>query len=178
MSQPSPPAPAKLVIGFFLRDRDLAASVIGRLVERFGAIDLVSQWMPFDYTAYYAKEMGQPLFRRLVAFRKLIAQTALAAIKVSTNRIEQKLMQASRRRVNIDPGYLLAERFVLASGKNFSHRIYLDQGIYADLTLLFERGRFKSLPWTYPDYGDAPVQSFLQKVRRKYVVDLQRTTEA
>ena len=173
MSQPSPPAPAKLVIGFFLCDRDLAAPVIDSLVERFGPPDLVSQWMPFDYTAYYAREMGQPLFRRLVAFRELIAQTDLVAIKVKTNQIEQQLIRDVQRQVNIDPGYLLAERFVLASGKNFSHRIYLDHGIYADLTLMYERGRFKSLPWTYPDYGDEPVQSILRKVRRKYIADLQ-----
>jgi hypothetical protein len=173
MSLPSPPAPAKLVIGFFVRDRHLAAAVIGRLVERFGQLDLISQWISFDYTTYYIQEMGRPLYRRMVAFRDLIEQTALAKIKIATNDIERQSMIDGRRQVNIDPGYLLAERFVLASGKNFSHRIHLDKGIYVDLTLLFERGRFKSLPWTYPDYGDVPVQSFLHKVRRKYLLDLE-----
>lgn len=172
MSQPSPPAPAKLVIGFFLHDRRLAPAVVTELVDRFGAVDLVSPWIAFDYTAYYAAETGKDLLRRLVAFHRPIAQTDLARIKIETNRLEKLWLQGGKRRVNIDPGYLLAERFVLASGKNFSHRIYLEQGIYADLTLLFEKGRFKPLPWTYPDYADAPVQAFLKKVRRKYMADL------
>jgi hypothetical protein len=74
--------------------------------------------------------------------------------------------------VNIDPGYLLHERFVLASGKNFSHRIYICRGIYADMTLNYQKGNFQKLPWTYPDYADGPILSFLRQVRLKYGQDL------
>ena len=76
--------------------------------------------------------------------------------------------------INIDPGYLLMERFVLATGKNYSHRIYIGQNIYADLTLTYEKGHFKTLPWTYPDYAGEPIQSFLNKVRKRYAVDIKR----
>jgi len=128
--------------------------------------------MPFDYTTYYQQEMGTPLFRRLLAFKSLIEQLQLAAVKLSTNRLEDRYTRGGRRRVNIDPGYLLYERFVLASGKNFSHRIYIGHRIYADLTLIYQRGGFEKLPWTYPDYADRPILSFLEQVRQKYAADL------
>ena len=116
--------------------------------------------------------MGTPLFRRRLAFKPLIEQLQLAAVKVTTNRLEDQYTRSGRRRVNIDPGYLLYERFVLASGKNFSHRIYIGHRIYADLTLIYQGGAFEKLPWTYPDYADRPILSFLEQVRDKYAADL------
>jgi hypothetical protein len=172
MSVPRPPQPAKLVVGFFLRQQGLAEAICERLEALFGPMDLVSRWLPFDYTDYYRREMGQPLYRRLIAFRSLIDQEALPDIKHQTNAVEGILSHDGQRQVNIDPGYLLLERFVLATGKNFSHRIYLRRGTYADLTLIYQKGRFTSLPWTYPDYADDRLQAFLNKVRRKYALDL------
>ena len=171
---PREPKPAKLVIGLFLKEKELFEPLVDQLVSHYGALDLVSRWMSFDYTAYYEKEMGAPLFRRLLTFKSLIEQLSLADIKSETNRLEDQYVSAGRRRVNIDPGYLLYERFVLASGKNFSHRIYIGKKIYADLTLIYQRGAFEKLPWTYPDYADRPIISFLEKARAKYGADLDR----
>lgn len=172
MSRPLPPHPAKLVIGMLLRERELFAEMAAVLAARFGPPDLVSPWLAFGYTAYYEQEMGAPLWRRLLAFSGLLPQEGLAQIKLETNALEQAYAAEGRRRVNIDPGYLLLERFVLATGKNFSHRIYIGRGIYADLTLVYRRGGFQPLPWTYPDYADAPLSGFLTRVRRKYAADL------
>jgi hypothetical protein len=174
MSKPREPRPAKLVIGLFMKDRALFEPLVAELVSEFGTLDLISRWLPFDYTAYYEQEMGTPLFRRLLAFHSLIDQLALAGIKLATNRLEDQYTDNGRRRVNIDPGYLLYERFVLASGKNFSHRIYIGRKIYADLTLIYQRGAFETLPWTYPDYADRPIISFLEKVRARYAIDMAR----
>jgi len=176
MSKPQDPKPAKLVIGLFMQDRALFEPLADELGSRFGPLDLISPWMPFDYTSYYEQEMGRPLFRRLVVFKLLIAQLDLAGIKLRTNRLEDRYTQNERRRVNIDPGYLLNERFVLASGKNFSHRIYIGDRIYADLTLIYQRGAFEKLPWTYPDYADQPIISFLVQARAKYAADLKGIT--
>ena len=74
----------------------------------------------------------------------------------------------------MDPGYMLPERFVLASGKNFSHRIYIGLGIYADLTLIYQKGSFHKLPWTYPDYAAEAMLKFLDQVRRKYVLEMSK----
>jgi hypothetical protein len=174
MSHPQPPSPAKLVIGMFMKDKDLFMPVVDALVDTFGAVDLVSPWLSFDYTSYYEQEMGAPLFRRILAFKALMAQQDLPAIKHETNRLENDHATSRHRRVNIDPGYLLLERFVLATGKNFSHRIYIGGNIYADLTLTYTKGAFQTLPWTYPDYASAKIRHFLLQVRHKYSMDLKR----
>ncbi|MGD2272695.1 MAG: DUF4416 family protein, partial [Desulfobacterales bacterium] len=142
MSLPQLPKPAKLVVGLFMKDKGLIQPVAEVLAGKFGNPDVVSAWFPFDFTAYYQNEMGAPLFRRMFAFKELIQQDDLAEIKIGTNAIEQKYTLHGKRRVNIDPGYMLLERFVLATGKNFSHRIYIGKGIYADLTLVYEKGDF------------------------------------
>jgi len=170
MSLPQDPKPAKLVIGLLMKDRALFEPLAVELSAIYGSPDMISAWMAFDYTAYYESELGSPLCRRLMAFETLIDQQELAAVKITTNRLEQAYARNRRRRVNIDPGYLLYERFVLASGKNFCHRIYIGHRIYADLTLIYRRGAFETLPWTYPDYADQPIRSFLERVRKKYAV--------
>ena len=174
MSIPQTPKPAKLIIGLLTQNKKIIDHVASALATQFGQMDLVSSWMDFKYTNYYEPEMGSPLVRRMFAFKRLVDQEELASIKITTNQIEQALASDGRRRANIDPGYMLHERFVLASGKNFSHRIYIGLGIYADLTLIYQKGSFQKLPWTYPDYADKAVLSFLGQVRRKYVLDVRQ----
>lgn len=172
MSHPQPPNPAKLVIGLLMHNKALFSDVAFDLERAYGSIDLTGPWMDFNYTEYYKLEMGIPLYRRMMVFKALIAQLDLGRIKLHTNEIELKYAIEGRRRVNIDPGYLLYERFVLATGKNYSHRIYIGQGIYADLTLIYQQGAYQSLPWTYPDYADVAMRDFLLQVRQKYAADI------
>lgn len=172
MSQPRAPQPAKLVIGLFLNDRTLLPRIVEELTADFGPIELASVWFNFDYTSYYAREMGGPLYRRMLVFEHLIEQETLADIKCRTNAVEARYADLGNRRVNIDPGYLLYERFVLATGKNFSHRIYIGKGIYADLTLIYQKGGYQTLPWTYPDYAADEMLDFLSLVRQSYARDM------
>ncbi len=172
MSTPGRPDPARLVIGFFTGRKDLLDTVVRDLEAQLGPVDLVSRWFDFDFTSYYSAEFGAPLFRRMVSFQRLIQQADLAGIKRLTNDIELKYSRDDKRQINIDPGYLLRERFVLATGKNFAHRIYIGEGIYADLTLVYYKNAFQTLPWTYPDYAEVTMQSFLTQVRNRYIVDL------
>ena len=172
MSVPQTAKPAKLVIGIFTAESKIIEELAAEFTSRFGPIDLVSRWMRFNFTTYYESEMGPSLLRRMFAFQLLIAQDDLCAIKLTTNEIERHYSQSGRRRVNIDPGYMLHERFVLASGKNFSHRISIGAGIYADLTLIYQKGGFQKLPWTYPDYNDEAMRIFLEQVRNKYILDV------
>ncbi len=173
MSLPQHPKSAKLIVGFFAKEKSLAPSLVRDLIRLFGPLDMVSAWFDFDFTTYYEKEMGGPLYRRMLVFKSLVNQTRLPQIKHTTNDLENRLLRDGKRRVNIDPGYLVAERFVLATGKNFSHRIYIGEGIFADLTLMYQKGAFRTLPWTYPDYADEGMIDFLTLVRRKYMLDLQ-----
>jgi hypothetical protein len=172
MSRPQPALPGKLVIGVFLKEKTLFEKVAEDLCKKFGKIEMISPWFDFNFTDYYASEMGGPLFRRMLVFQELIEQEWLAQCKLQTNALEMTYSKGTHRCVNIDPGYLLHERFVLATGKNYSHRIYIGHGIYADLTLIYRGGDFQSLPWTYPDYSAEPMRRFLIQVRNKYALNI------
>lgn len=177
MSTPTSPKPAKLVTGIILKKKGLIEKLANELTERFGPVDIISRWFSFDYTSYYESEMSSPLFRRVLAFKILVEQQNLSEIKTLTNDIELRYSENGKRTVNIDPGYMLCERFVLATGKNYTHRIYIGNNIYADLTLIYQEGGFKKLPWTYPDYADDNMLAYLKNVRNKYIADLKRNQE-
>ena len=174
MSTPRRPDPAKLVISLFMNDTSLVQPVLALLEAKFGSIDMISPWLDFDYTDYYLREMGGPLFRRVTVFKDLVEQEALAEIKTATNEIEAEFQHEGKRTVNIDPGYLVKSRFILATGKDFAHRVYIGQGIYADLTLLYRKGRFIDLDWTYPDYRGDAIKGFLETARAKYCLDFKK----
>lgn len=168
MSIPRSPDPARLVVGVYTPDMRLFDPVLEELKTLYGAVDTVSGWMAFGRTDYYEKEMGGPLYRRMASFETLIGQDDLADIKLATNAIEARYTVDGKRTVNIDPGYMLLSRFILATGKEFSHRIYIGKGIYADLTLIYSRPGFKTLPWTYPDYTEPEMMAYLIEVRNRY----------
>jgi hypothetical protein len=169
MSQPGPMLPVKPVVSLLLARQDLIPAVVERLAGHFGPPDLVGPWWPFTYTDYYTPEMGPGLGRLLVSFLHLADPAQLANWKVLTNEIEARLSLGGRRVVNLDPGYVAKERLVLATGKNFSHRIYLDHGIFGDLTLIYSQGAFQTQPWTFPDYARGPLPELLLRVRQKYL---------
>lgn len=171
MSLPRPAPPATLVIGILLRQRGEFPALAAELAGRFGSFVLVSPWMAFDYTSYYTDEMGAPLSRRVVAFARPVVQEALPEIKLAACTLEERRSRNGRRTVNLDPGLVLAERVVLATGKPAAHRIYLGSGIYADLALIYREGGFRPLPWTYPDYAADPLKSFLEAVRARHLFD-------
>ncbi len=167
MSHPKAPRPAKLIIRFLFCDFGVQAKVLEALVSDFGPMDFLSEPGDFPYTDYYDEEMGSGIRRQTAGFVELVEQEALPGIKLRTNEIENRFLQNGKRRVNIDPGILSLERLVLATGKNFTHRVYLGEGIYADLTLIYKKGAYRSLPWTYPDYREADFLHYLEVMRKK-----------
>jgi hypothetical protein len=178
MSKPGLPLPVKPVISMFLAREDLAPAVMAPLGEYFGPPDLVGPWWPFTASDYYTPEMGPALRRRLVSFLHLSDPARLANWKVFTNQVEERFSLGGRRVVNLDPGHLAAERLVLATGKNYLHRLYLDRGIFGDLTLIYRSGAFHPLPWTYPDYAQGDLPGWFNLVRRKYLWQLDNWRQA
>jgi hypothetical protein len=174
MSYPREPDPVKLISSLFSSDSELIDKAMGLLSDKYGPVDWTSPLLVFDRTRYYAREMGWPLQRRFVSFVHLVAADLLPDIKLRTNEVEQGYLCDGDRMVNIDPGYISPERLVLATGKNYVHRVYLSKGIYADLTLVFQRGSFRSLKWTYPDYGSPETIEFFNGVRAQYMNQLRR----
>lgn len=158
----------KLLIGFIFKE-DIYFSKAKAILERnFGKIDFESSAIVFDYTDYYREEFGPSLKRKFVSFRRPILPDRLAGIKVLTNRVERQLSKEGKRLINIDPGYLDLSRLVLATTKDFSHRIYLKQGIYAEVTLIFKDKNFRPLEWTYPDYRTKEYLEIFNKIREMH----------
>jgi len=172
VSTPKEARKVKLINSLFSPEEKLVEKVIEQMEGYFGPVDWVSEKTVFNRTRYYAKEMGWPLYRRFISFSKLICPDSIADIKLMTNTIENEHIVDKRRKVNIDPGYISLERLVLATGKNYIHRIYLKKGIYADLTLVFHAGTFKPLAWTYPDYADEKVIAYFNMARNGYLQHL------
>jgi hypothetical protein len=110
--------------------------------------------------------MGGNLKRQWISFKTLLNPDRLADIKVMTNDIEDGLAKDQKRIINIDPGYLTCANVILASTKDFSHRIYLSKGIYAEVTTIYKKEGFIKLPWTYPDYLCPTAVNFIIKARQ------------
>jgi len=184
MSMPKEPNSVKLIISLITGDKGILKAVLKELEDKFGSIDFLSGSIKFNHTDYYTDEMGDNLFRKLISFEKLIKPETLSDIKLFTNSIENehrlplspsvKGTGGGKRIVNIDPGYISLEKLVLATGKNFAHRICLRNGIYADLTLIYKNGDFQPLDWTFPDYAGADMRVLLKGIRARYVHQLQQ----
>jgi len=174
MSRPVPPEPVKVISSVFSGCADIMRRAIAALPGILGDIDYVSGVLPFEYTDYYAKESGAGLIRRFVSFEPLVSPDALPGIKLSTNRLEEEFMKDGNRTVNIDPGYLSPAHLILATGKAYTHRPYLRDGIYADLTLVFVKHSFRRLEWTYPDYADPDTIALFNNIRERYMNQLAR----
>ncbi len=168
MSEPKEPLPAKVVTAILFNPLLSQRQFFEVLEDEFGEIDFVSENLRFKYSKYYEPEMGENLIKRFVAYKALKKQDELVTLKLLSIEIEKRFGVNKKRRLNIDPGLLTLERFVLATGKNYSHRIYLQKGIFADLTLIFKKGSYTPLPWTYPDYKEPLVIGWLNKIRQKY----------
>ncbi len=171
MGIPKKPDPAKLIIGLIFQPEYLDPAV-KELQKHFGPVSLESEIIPFDTTSYYEPEMGKGLKRRWIAFKNLIEQDKIVEIKLKTNEIERLWMDGGRK-VNIDPGYVTESKLVLATTKNYSHRIYLRDGIYAEVTLIYRKKEgFVPLQWTYPDYTTEVALNFFNRVREELKRDL------
>jgi hypothetical protein len=165
----SDPDPAVLIAGIMYSDEILCDKAIAELIGRFGDIELRSESFPFDMTDYYTPEMGQDIKKKFICFHDPVEMSDLPAIKHTTNRIESEFAfevnGKIHRQVNIDPGYVTLAKLVLASTKDYSHRIYLAQGIYGETTLRYIRDTFTSIDTTYPDYRTPLAIGFFNSVR-------------
>jgi hypothetical protein len=165
----------KLFIGVLVSHAKLIPEVEQRLISTYGPIDHRSPVIPFDFTDYYEPEMGNIIDRVLFSFERPIEADRLPEIKRQTNQLEQELTALYppvKRPVNLDPGYIEQAKVILASTKNFYHRIYLGNGIFGEVTMHFKNNTFQFFPWTYPDYQSKEYQEFFLKVRHIYRTQL------
>lgn len=138
----------------------------------FGKTDSKSRDIPFNFTDYYSPEMGEGLFRTFASFETLRPPSEFLEIKLRCVDIEKKFSVEGKRRINIDPGYLSESKLVLLTTKDFSHRIYVGKGIYAEVQIYFRNKYWNDLPWTYPDYRTGEYKDIFLSIRREYIIQL------
>jgi hypothetical protein len=157
-----------LFIGTLYSKEEIFNQAREALERVFGEILLVSPPSPWDHSSYYREELGSPVLRQFIFFKTIIDPGTLADMKIKTIEIENALSSDGIRRINLDPGYITLAKIVLASTKNYSHRIYLGKGIYAELTLLYRSGTHTYAPhlFTYTDYTEEQNIDLFLKVRK------------
>jgi len=186
------PVPVKLFIGILASDISLFRIAEKKLSSVLGTIDLktADEGIPFTFTDYYTTEMGTNLKRFFLSFEKLIKPDEISGIKIRANELEETVTQwvdAERhgaaapkvkspvsRPINLDPGYLTTGKVILATTKDYAHRIYVKDGIYAEVTLQYRSGQestkgFQPMPWTYPDYRTKEYLDFFERMRKIYL---------
>ena len=172
------PKPVKLIVGILAADHKCVYTAADALADKFGSVDLTSDIWPFDNTDYYSDQTGPNILRQFISIERLIDPGKLAKIKLKTNKLEQKLVKKLAlplpRPVNLDPGIIEPSKVVLATTKNYSHRIYIGGKMFAEVTLIFDKGRWCPLDHTYPDYRQQCYFDFFEKVRSQLLEQLKK----
>jgi hypothetical protein len=164
-----PFTPVKLFMGVLVANKEGLTHLLSLLEEHYGEIEASSEPVEFTFSDYYDSEMGGRPWRLFLIFKEEIDPERLASIKLHTNTLEEYFKVEGRRVVNLDPGIMGSASLILATTKNRSHRIPLQQGIYAEMTLHYSNKHYNSFPWTYPDYKSEEVQAFFLKARRSFL---------
>ncbi|MDP2914886.1 MAG: DUF4416 family protein [Candidatus Aminicenantes bacterium] len=171
MAEIKPFSPVKLICGIISSEDRPFRRAEERLAALFGAVDSRSPRFEFDLTDYYETQMGKALKRGFLSFDRLIDPAGLSEIKIRTNALEKEIQREfkeDRRVVNLDPGYITPAALIMATAKDFSHRIPLQNGIYGHLEFLFTRTGIRRLGWTYPDFANEGYQKYFLDLRRRY----------
>ncbi|MFQ6617158.1 MAG: DUF4416 family protein [Fidelibacterota bacterium] len=170
------PEDVKLFAAVMVQKEELFSIAEEHLERSLGPVDTKSEVYPFNHTDYYSNEMGRDLLKRIVSFKELRSPDNIHRVKITTNNIEKSLAGRVKkkllRNVNIDPGYMTLEKVVLLTTKNYDHRIYLADGIYAEVTLRYRQGTFRPMEWTYPDYRMEAVKGYFNTLRKEYIRQL------
>ena len=169
MGEIQSPAPGLLIVAASSRYPEAFEWARRRCAERYGGICLASEAFNFTETRYYTATMGPHLMKQFFVFERLIDPAKLSDVKLQTNDWEGDYSRLGRhaesRPLNLDPGYITPAKLVLASTKDHAHRLYLRDGIYAEVTLAYRDGHWQPLAWTYPDYRRDDYQQFFTQCR-------------
>ena len=180
MGQASEHGGVLLISAVFSRYEEALDWAKQRMGREWGPVALESERFEFEETEYYEPSMGAGLKKQFLAFERPFDPGKMAEVKLLTNGWEDEYASLGRhpeaRPLNLDPGYITAAKLVLASTKDYTQRIYLGQGVFAEITLFFQRKQWQVGPWTFPDYRRADYHAFFTECR-DYFRRLPRTTE-
>jgi hypothetical protein len=180
MAIPSSPLPVLRFAGLIAGNEAELTAARFELTQWYGPIDDVTEIIPWTFSAYYQDEMGEGLIRQWVRFKSLFAPEHLAKCKLETNMAEtllaRQFQRGVARPVNIDPGYVHRYKVILATTKDHSHRVYLSEGVYGEVTLHWSKNVWTPWPWTYADYQTPTALAFFERARTAYLEQLQQIT--
>lgn len=174
MASPQPPVPVKIFVAVLYKEQTALEPARRLFTEHWGPIDFEGSDRLFNTTDYYEPEMGSPLYRKIVSFERLALPTVLVDMKLSCNAIEDRLRAGGGRTVNCDCGYLDHNKVVLASAKEAGQKIYIDKGIYADLSGRYKDGKYRPFEWSFPDFKDGRYDADLAIIRSVYLEKLRK----
>lgn len=166
MKKSSPVEPSLLFVGTLYSNKEHFITARAKLTELFGGIAMESPDINYSYSDYYRDELGWPITRRFLFFKNKTDPLTLPDIKLITNSLEEEMSADGRRKINIDPGYMTLSKVVLASTKNYSHRLYIGKGIFAEVTLVNVGGEYRPHLFTYRDYASDTVRALFGEARR------------
>ena len=169
MAKTELPLPVKYVIAVLYRNREALERAKNAVCGQWGTLDFEGDDHLFDVTDYYEPEMGTPLYRRLMAFETLYPPTLIVDMKLGCNDIEDILAEEGKRTINLDAGYLDHNKYLLASAKEAGQKVYIDRGIYADLSGRYKGGKYRPFEWSFPDFRDGRYDEELLAIRRLYM---------
>ena len=177
MGTPCPPEHAKLFVAVLHTADFDPTPIMAHLQERFGLVEYTHGPVDFSWSDYYAAEMGASLKKFYACFCGTMEREALPGIKLWTNGLEAEHARKGKRLVNIDPGYLARDKLVLATTKDFFHRLHLADGIYGEVTLHLRQGVYRHFSWTYPDFKEEKLHELLFKARASLVGEVRKIRE-
>jgi hypothetical protein len=167
-------SPGRLVISIVHSSRDALADALTQLERRFGRVQCETIDIPHANGEEYREEMGDSLQRRFFSFENLIQRDSLVEVKEFCHRVESQLgdhiHDYTFRTVNVDPMLVTPANLVLASHREFNHRIYLGSGVFGEVCLIWSRGKYCRLPWTDPDFCHDEAIDFFVRVRSSFDV--------
>ena len=172
MAKPEYANPVKQFVAVLWAEPAALRKALDELTAAWGEIDFTGADHPFDMTGYYEPEMGPGLNRRLVSFLRVVPPDSLASAKYLCNEVEDRLAGPKGRRVNLDVGYLDHNKIVLASFKGAGQKIYMRDGVWADMVARYRAGRYAPFEWTFPDFRDGRYDPELSHIRRLYLAQL------
>ncbi|UCG62198.1 MAG: DUF4416 family protein [Candidatus Zixiibacteriota bacterium] len=168
------PPPGRLVVSIIYSSMDALADSVKTLEKRFGRVQYETLEIPCAQRDEYKEEMGEELLRRFYSFESPVARDTLPALKAACYKIEPKFSDTVEdyhfRTVNIDPGILTPSTLVMASHKEYNHRVYIRDGVYAEIALIHAHGKFCRLPWTNPDFCADEAIDFFERVRSTFEI--------
>jgi hypothetical protein len=167
MGQIKPFDKVKFFVGCIYAKEEVFIKACADLACKYGKIDYISQALKFDFTSYYEKEMGKFLFKKFISFEKLWDPQNIYQVKIQTNLIEEKYAKNQKRRINLDPGIITLGNVILLTTKNFAQRIPLQEGIYAEVHLIYMKRKYHDLSWTYPDYKRVEYKEVFREMRHR-----------